>query len=394
MKFLKKVFLITFVSLLILSCKQNPDIGKEKIDPADSVLKSLSSVDFAKNFSNGWNLGNTLDANTVESNSYNIGLSAETLWGMPETSKKLIQAVKEAGFNSIRIPVSWHNHISNVTDVKIDSEWMERVKQIVDWACDEKLYVILNVHHDNLSESEMNNNLGFCISEKTALQEKSKNYLSKIWSQIATEFKDYNYGLVFEILNEPRNKGSENEWTPGDKAASYNTIITSYEQTCLDAIRATGGNNADRFLMCPGYAASPWYLDSFSFPKDTVPDKLILSVHAYDPYDFAMGDDNTFTASHKSSLDALFNKLSSTYTSKGIGVVMGEFSASDKDNDDERIKWVEYYCSKAKNAEVACVLWDNMVVYPNGTNQAERHGYLDRKNLTWYFTDFINVVVK
>lgn len=73
---------------------------------------------------------------------------------------------------------------------------------------------------------------------------------------------------------------------------------------------------------------------------------------------------------------------------------MGEFSASDKDNDAERIKWVEYYCSKAKNAEVACVLWDNMVVYPNGNNQAERHGYLNRKNLTWYFPEFIKIVVK
>lgn len=392
LKFIGNNATVTKVEAIYNRSQVNPNGNNEE-------LANLSSVNFAMYLANGWNLGNTLDAYSTGSKD-NSGVNTETSWGMPATTREMIQAVKKAGFKSIRIPVSWHNHITDSTQLTIDSTWMARVKTIVDWAMDEGLFVILNVHHDVFAAEDLSKNYGYALSEDSSIQNHSKDYLTKVWTQIANEFKNYDLSLVFEVLNEPLYKYYDNQelkeaWTPEeDKKSTYNNIITSYEQTCLDAIRGTGGNNADRFLMCPGYAASPWYLDSFSFPKDTVSDKLILSVHAYDPYDFAMGDDDTFTQTHKSSLDTLFNKLSSTYTSKGRGVIMGEFSASDKNNDSERIKWVEYYCSKAKAAEVACVLWDNMVVYPNGNNQAERHGYLNREDLTWYFPEFIKIVVK
>nr|AFJ44731.1 beta(1,4)-glucan glucanohydrolase [uncultured bacterium] len=357
-------------------------------------LAPLSSVEAAHTLATGWNLGNTFDA----FGNGKMGLESETCWGMPKTTKDMISSIKKAGFSTIRIPVSWHNHVDS--NNIIDEKWMARVKEVVDWSLDEGLYVIINIHHDNLTEKEAKSGLpGFCVSEDSTLIEKSLSYLTTIWSQVAEKFKNYDTRLVFEIINEPRRIGEPEEWffaNPPD-AKKWNTYVTQYEQACLDVIRKTGSENAQRFIMCPEYVASPHYLDYYTLPKDSAKDKLLLSTHAYDPYQFCMdkGSNNKFTPQVEGSIDYLFNMLNQKYTSKGIGVVMGETSASDKKNLEDRVKWIKCYYSKASAAKVAVILWDNNVTVKTGgdINSGECHGYFNRGNLSWYFPE-INAAIK
>lgn len=348
-----------------------------------------TSVEQAANMAVGWNLGNTLDA-----------LPNETSWGMPLTTKDMIKAVHSAGFKTIRIPVSWGNHVSG-SDYIIDSTWLNRVKTIVDWAIEEEMCVIINIHHDNVSISDIKTKPGFALSGDKAIQDKSKKFITSIWTQVGTTFKNYGDNLVFEVLNEPRDIGGQwkgNEWWTRDKEMI--AVITDYEQAAVDAIRAVGEKNANRYIMVPGYAASgsdSGLLALYTMPKDpTVSDKLILSAHAYSPYQFAMDSlsDTTFDASDENEIKNIFNYLKSNYVNKGIGVVMGEASASDKNNTNERIKWFKYYFGKAKECAIPVVLWDNMVLYKNSRDPAESHGYFNRKQCTWYFPEIMEVMME
>ena len=369
-----------------------------------------TSVEMAANMAIGWNLGNTLDATGDWTDGDGVfhselkGLETETGWGMPKTTEAMITAVKAAGFKTIRIPVSWHNHITDKTNYTIDSNWMARVKTVVDWAYNKDMCVIINIHHDNLKESQLAGNCGFALSYDTALQNQSKAYIEKVWTQIATTFKDYDNKLVFEVLNEPRDIDGElagNEWWCGQKAIM--DIITSYEQVGINAIRSVAGNE-NRFVMVPGYAASgsdSSMLALYTMPTDTAQDKLLLSTHAYSPYEFALkGDyeDVEFDSKDSVSLTSLFNYLKTNYTNKGIGVVMGEASATDKENTNERVKWASSYFTKAREAGVSVVLWDNMVTCANenknNINIGERHGYYNRESNSWYFPSIIEAMMK
>lgn len=372
-----------------------PEIAIPESDVEDFV-PTLSSVELAANLTIGWNLGNTLDA-TDWQNKYNAGLGTETGWGMPRTTEDMITAVKAAGFKTIRIPVSWHNHISNPSDFTIDSAWMTRVKEIVDWAYNQNMYVIINIHHDNLNTSAINTSAGFALSKDSSIQNKSKAYIRNIWTQVAIEFAEYDEKLIFEVLNEPRDVGGVEfgkEWDYSGKDAC--DIITSYEQAGLDAIRAVPGNK-NRFVMVPGYAASGTntaMLRNFTFPTDTATDKLILSGHAYSPYIFAMGDaeHTQFTDDYAGEIRSIFSYLKTNYINKGIGVVMGEASATDKKNTAERIKWVNSYYTNAKAAGIPVILWDNM--NNNGNEIAEHHGYFNRNTKTWFYPSIIEAMMK
>ena len=366
-------------------------------DTGSSTTSGLTSVEFAHKLATGWNLGNTFDAGNKTGT---MGLEAETSWGMPKTTKPMVQAIKSAGFSTLRIPISWHTHVNSKSSYKIDEKWMNRVQEVVDWALDEGLYVIINIHHDNLTETEMRGGTaGFCLSVDPTLQSKSISYLTSVWAQVSERFKNYDSRLVFEVMNEPRRIGEANEWNLNGEQESklWNGIITNYEQQCLNTIRASGGENANRFIMCPEYAASPHFLKYYSLPKDSASDKLIISTHAYDPYEFCMhlGSNNKFTSSVEGSITYLFKMLADDWTSKGIGVVMGETSASDKKNLQDRVKWTKCYYSKADAAKVAVILWDNNVTVAKGgdINSGECHGYFDRAKLSWYFPE-INAAIK
>ena len=364
---------------------------------------SSSSVEFVKKMGLGWNLGNTLDATYYEETKSNQDNKTETSWEMPATTQEMIKSVHAAGFKTIRIPVSWHNHIESVSGstYKIDSKWMARVKEIVDWAIAEKMYVIINIHHDNMKESSIKNDktYGYALSKTSSIQEKSTEWLTSIWTQIATEFSSYDESLIFEVLNEPRDIGGEvggNEWWTNDR--SLISVITDYEKTCINAIRSVNGNE-NRYIMVPGYAASgsdSSLLKLYEMPEDSAKNKLILSAHAYSPFKFAMSNSEhtIFDSTDAKELTNLFDYLKENYIDKGIGVVMGEASASDKNNLPEREKWATDYFTKATKIGIPVVLWDNMVTVSNGgkIDSGECHGYFNRRSLKWYFPSLIKTM--
>lgn len=394
------------LTVALTSCPNGPEkppvTPVTPVDPAEPFEAAETSVEMAAKMAIGWNLGNTLDAGYEDS--INHGLNSETYWGLPKTTQAMINAVAAKGFKTIRIPVSWHNHITDASNYTIDPKWMARVKEIVDWSIDSGMCVIINIHHDNFSISQLSSNHGFALSSDKDVKDKSKKFITSIWSQLCETFKDYDNNLVFEVLNEPRDISGGwdgNEWWTNNKAIV--NCITEYEQSAIDTIRGTGGKNATRFIMVPGYAASgsdSSLLGLYTLPKDSATDRLMLSAHAYSPYQFAMyddkGPDTTFDAADETSLTNMFNYLNTNYIKKGIGVVMGEASASDKNNLDERIKWAKYYFAKAHAIGIPVVLWDNQVTAKiAGTpNSGENHGYLNRTNLTWFYPTMIEAMMK
>ena len=391
MKRLKRFVALVGIAFFLTACASDGNVASKESGSTGgdagssnlSITGIATSPDYApsNNWGNGWNLGNTLDAKTDGSKN-NLGLSTETSWGMPKTTQAMINAIAEKGFKTIRVPVSWHNHITD-QNYTIDQKWLARVKEIVDWSIEAGMNVIINIHHDNLTEDQMKNNYGFCVPENNdSLKEQSLAYIKAIWTQVSDYFKDYDEKLIFEVLNEPRAVGKSYEWYAPDgdsKVTAANKIIMEYEKAALDIIRTSGGNNATRYVMIPPYVASPSMMGCWSLPDG---DNLIISIHAYTPYEFTMNNDNKFTSAHKDNIE---NWLFGTLKRLGKTVIIGETSASDKNNYEERLKWAKCFYAQGKAANMSIILWDNMVVYPNGNDKAERHGYFNRNKLTWWY---------
>ena len=334
----------------------------------------------------GWNLGNSLDA-IGGGNSVN----SETSWGNPKTTKAMIDAVKAQGFNTVRIPVSWGNHTSG-NNFTIDSAWLARVKEVVDYCIDNDMYVILNIHHDTSTQY---------YYPSSTYKTQSVKFVKSIWSQVAAYFKDYDQRLVFETLNEPRLVGTGDEWWfpvdyPSSAVLDSINVINTLNQTAVDTIRAAGGKNNDRCIMVPGYGASidGCTTSTFKLPNDPTPDRLIVSVHAYTPYNFALNANGTaeFKDDMKNEVDYLYNTIKSHFIDKGIPAIIGETSASNKNNEAERLKWAQYYMGKSAEYGVPCMLWDNNVF--NGSDRGECHGHLNRSTLGWYDKSFVDAVIK
>ncbi|MBO7123720.1 MAG: glycoside hydrolase family 5 protein [Treponema sp.] len=378
------------------------------IDNGSKDFGSSTAAQIVDSMKFGWNLGNTLDAyaggsekNGWAGRNTSLGNNTETNWGMPKTTQAMIAGIKAKGFSAIRIPISWHDHIDS--KYTISASWMARVKQIVDWAVAENLYVIINVHHDNITPSTCTANGHKGYSPASSCLDESKRYLYNVWCQIALAFNNgYDEHLVFETINEPRLPGDEHEWnwdancsTCKDAAKCVNEL----NQLCLDAIRESGGNNAKRLVMVPAYVAAPGaaLASAFKMPMDSASGRLALSVHMYTPYSFAMQDpgETTFTNAHKGDLDYWLGQLNTKFFSKGIPVVIGEMGATNKNNDSERAKWFEYYLGKVKSYKMAAYLWDNgQWKVPASGSFNELFGYYNRSAQTWYFDDLITKAIK
>lgn len=355
-----------------------------QVDAAGATNKTANEV--VADMTAGWNLGNTLDA----TGEYTPATSSnETAWGNPRATRELIRAVGAAGFNTIRIPVSWGQYTTG-SNYQIPDFWMSRVKEVVDYAIDNGMYVILNTHHDTNYYSPTN-----------AKKAQSERYFKSIWTQVGNKFKDYDSHLVFETMNEPRLVGTSDEWwfprnNPSNAVREAIACINDYNQVALDAIRATGGNNATRCVMVPGYDASydGCMVDSFKLPRDSASGRLIVSVHAYTPYDFALNKNGTDKFYDTASLDSLFSDLNGKFLNNRIPVVIGEMGASNKNNTSERVKWADYYFgSAARYSNLAMCLWDNNIYY-NPTDAGEAHMYIDRNNLQWKDPAIIQTIMK
>jgi aryl-phospho-beta-D-glucosidase BglC (GH1 family) len=315
---------------------------------AQSTLPTASQV--ASNIKLGWNIGNTLEAS-----------GGETAWGNPAVTQQLISAVKAAGFNAIRIPAAWDSH-ANQSTLQIDSAWLARVKEVVDYAHGQGMYVVLNIHWDGgwLEEHPF-------YSYQYAVNNKQRAY----WTQIANYFKGYNERLLFAGTNEVRADY-------GTPTTEHITVQQSYLQTFVDAVRATGGNNASRTLVVQTYNTNIWHgLNYFTLPTDTISSRLMVEVHHYDPYDFTLNQSGSCiywgspypsqsacSWAQESYHDDLFSRVKSKWVSKGVPVMIGEHGVATRSSISlaSRQYWLEYINRSAAANGIKTFYWDNGVL--------------------------------
>ena len=331
-----------------------------------NAMRNIPSKELIKDIKIGWNLGNTLDAHCLDKLNYAQDQTAsETCWGNPKATSALFKKLNQEGFNIFRIPTTWTGHFGEGPEYKIDATWMKRVHEVVDYALDTGSYAILNIHHENWNYAFSNN------------LEAAKPILAALWTQIATEFANYDEHLIFEGMNEPRKVGSEVEWS-GDKEGC--DFVNEMNTLFIKTVRGTSGNNAIRHLMIPTYAAAvnDEVLGGYNFPSGD--DKIIASVHSYTPYDFALAVDNTAISvfDNTQPVDWAMNNIKRFLVDKNVPVIIGEFGAMNRNNDEERFKWAEYFVKSATALGVPCVLWDNGIFEGDG----ELFGIIDRTNLT------------
>lgn len=318
-------------------------------DDQRQKLPENDALSFTDGMGAGWNLGNGFDA--ANCTWVSDELDYESAWCGAKASRELIKAVKAAGFGTIRVPVSWHDHVDK--NYKISDKWMNRVKEVVDWCVEEDLYVIINIHHDN----DKNERAYFHPDAES--KDRSVKYIKSVWQQVAETFKDYGSKLIFQGMNEPRLTGTDYEWwymsnsVPEAVKTAWENI-NLYNQTFVDTVRATGGNNADRYLLIVGYAGannelgvlSPYY----KLPTDTAKNKLIVDCHYY-----GIGERSSLWV-----IDNLYN----TYTSKGIPVAVTEYGLNENGYDynghlDIAVKRMGDFYSYARNRGISVVMWDN-----------------------------------
>jgi len=337
---------------------------------------NITSTELVKKMKIGWNLGDTLDATGKKS------IQSETSWDNPITTKEMYDIVKSAGFNVARVPVSWDKHMKAEPDYTIDEKWMDRVNEVVDYAFENDMFVFLNMHHESWHMPTYEN------------LEKAQDRLSKVWSQIGDRFKNYDEKLIFESMNEPRMVGTEFEWNGGNSEGWE--VVNKLNSVFIETIRSGEGNNKNRHLLIPTYAASSDLsaLKGFQIPKNA-DDKVMVSVHAYTPYEFALSSGKKSSWSAENSLDTkpiddLMKNIEEIFISKGYPVILGEFGARDKENIEDRVSWSTYYVSKASGIGMPCIWWDNGIFEGKG----ERFGLLDRKELKWRYPQIVDALMK
>lgn len=368
------------------------------VDPGTDERLSDVAWDLAAQLGLGLNLGNQLDGFYNGTWAGDKFLYPDELaWNQAKLTQATFTGIKNAGFSSVRIPVTWLKMIGEAPAYTIDATWLNRVYEVVGFAHNEGLNVIINTHHDenhhNIKENGIDIDTRWLDILAASKSEEKNNEIKEeirvFWTQVANKFKDCGDWLIFESFNEINDGG----WGWSDAFRKDPTIqcgiLNDWNQCFVDAVRATGGNNATRWLGVPTYAAGPGFIDYFKLPDDTA-GKTMISVHYYDPSDFTIGTaqysdwGHTGAAGKKASgsdepdVNALFNKLRRNYVNKGIPVYIGEFGASMRAKSNARawafyLYYMEYIVKAAKTYGLPAYLWDNGT---KGTGQ-EQHGYID-----------------
>lgn len=322
--------------------QNDPTIGFTEYVRYDhnTQMKNLSAWEYIKDMTVGWNLGNSLDCKS-EVRSQTENLKQELNWGNPYVTKELIDYVAESGFHTIRIPVTWYynTYEDETGKLKINKEWLNRVQDIVDYAIAKNLYVLLNTHHEQpllyagVDEATMNEVL---------------LHAKELWTEIAEHFKTYDEHLLFESYNEIDN--IETSWTYSDVAAEQ---MNELNQVFVDAVRATGGNNANRILVVPTLldGSNTKFYAAFRLPKDIVPDKLIVQVHLY-------------SKKVNQEIEGEFEQLEQFSQRIGAPILIGEFGTKKESMVSElRMEHASNYIARAAQHGIKCIWWDNGTDY-------------------------------
>lgn len=333
---------LTGISMLFpwtAAAKVKADTSEESALP----FRELTGEELTEEMGVGWNLGNTMDGHT--------GFTPnETTWQHVKTTKALIKSVHDLGFNTIRVPVTWGTMINDENGYSINETWLSRVQDIVDYAIAQDMYVIINIHHDGAEQSGW---LRIATDDKDALYEK----FGGVWKNIAERFKDYDEHLIFEAMNEVQGRNMT--------LAQENAVIMDLNQIFVDTVRATGSNNAKRWLVVCGKYNLIWALvnedGAFKMPQDSVENRIILSVHDYTPWNFC-GDDNmnttTYSVSELKSNNEAELAMLEQFTSAGIPVIVGEYGCLNKNNLKYRTLFIEGMNRLFRKYHLVGIYWD------------------------------------
>ena len=364
-----------------------PETEDQEVQAGDEMRNRENTARLLADMGVGWNLGNTFDAHGAPDPA-----ADETYWGNPETTKEMIDAVRLQGFRTLRLPVTWSEHVGGAPDYEIDRDWLERVAQVVDYAYGEGMYVILDTHHEP----------DYWLKPQEDGLEQVEEELCAVWKQIAGRFADYGEKLLFEGMNEPRVKGSPEEWSGGTKEGreAVNRLNAAFVRT----VRSCGGNNASRCLiLCPyGNSVTAQTLGELEIPADD--ENIAVAVHMYTPYFFAFdpGQDSVseWTPALKGELSANMKLLDRYLIDRGVPVIITEFGAVRKsyrdadgtarENTDQVLAWLVDYMEMAGQRGIPCVWWDNGIYDADG----EKFGIFDRRSLTWYAPEIADALAE
>lgn len=357
----------------------------------------------------GWNVGNQLEANSG-------GKVGETLWGNPEITQELISAVADAGFTTVRVPVSYLDRIDDANNYTVDSAWLDRVEEVVQYCYNEGLYVIINIHGDGYNTVEDG---WFLVNGED--QDMICEKYEAVWKQIAERFADYDEHLIFESMNEEFD-GTYN----GDPNREYYANLNKYNQIFVDTVRDTGKKNTHRWLLVPGWNTNVEYTVGdygFEMPTDEKcsagESRMMVSVHYYDPWDYCGTEDlktilwgeygdnlievNGFPKMNKakwgdeSYLDDLFTKMQDKFVKNDIPVIIGEYGCIDKSSayadfsgqiQGNRAYWDGYVAGKAASMGMIPVYWDN------GFNGVYGFGLFDRNTYEQTQPEIISTIIE
>ena len=400
---MKKIlsFVISAMMMLTLTSSVFAEQNTEK-----NSISDFNQDKIVYDMGAGWNLGNQLEAVNGD------GIPKETNWGNPVITKELITLVKESGFNTIRIPVSYFLRIGEGPDYIIEEAWLDRIQEVVDYAYSQGMYVIMNIHGDGYYTIDNSwillgdyNDIRDGSEESLAKEQERVDIMvdkfAKVWRQIANRFADYDEHLIFESMNEMQSKQNSVTY-----AKIYYPVLNRLNQTFVDTVRqADGEYNKKRWLEIPGWFCGFDYIlkDQYGFkiPTDEyrsaeIPadqKRIMLAVHFYEPFDFCLGDVNSSTKwGSKKDIENINNKFKSVsdkFVSQGYPIVIGEYGSVNKQNADPnnlacRVAMYKEICTKALEYGLIPVCWDNGYV-----NTGDPFGLFDRRNCTVAFPEIV-----
>lgn len=340
--------LLTVLSLILISCGKRLVSAQEPPEAASEVVQEISV---------GWNLGNSF--NCCNEAMKNTKLTKETyyesLWGNPVTTKQMIDTVRAAGFNAVRIPVTYYNHINE--QGQVDIAWLNRIAEVVQYCLADDMYVILNMHHDTGYGNKI-------MQANPGQLEAYQAYAAVVWHQVADYFKDYDERVMFESFNEMLDMSAQNPWYGNENSWQTMNILN---QTFVDVVRGSGGLNSSRNLVVNTYGAQAvdGPLSHFRMPDDTVEDHLIVQVHY-------------FGSEIKAVRDTM-SEVNKYLVQKGYPVIIGEFGTNRYSGMEYRVATAVNYVAQAGQYGIKCFWWDDGGDY----------GLLNRRNCTWRYPELV-----
>jgi endoglucanase len=372
------------MALALAACAQAPAPAPTRepvpvaVHACVASMRELTSLQLSRQMGAGWNLGNSLEAT-----------GGETAWGNPQASQVLMDAVRAAGFRTVRIPVSWKQYANARDD--IDPLWMSRVTQVVDDARRAGLFVVLNVHWD-----------GGWLQPLEAREAVADARLAKFWTQIATHFRDHDDMLLFAGTNEVMVEGDY-----GTPKPEHLAVQAGFNQVFVDAVRATGGCNASRHLVVQAFNTNIDHAVAFaSLPRDAASNRLMMEVHYYDPYDFTINPKGTawqWGASantpdavqpwaNEAHVDAQFEKMKTRFVDQGVPVILGEFGAMRRaehpGSEAYVLAWDRYVAHSAWAHGAVPIYWD-----AGAPNENHSMGLFDRATVRQVHPEVIRALV-